>query len=111
MKLNAVEIMLRLKCDVHTWMTAYVGIVNHPYFAVSNDMGAYEIAKVPAGTYTIETWHEKYGPLTQKIVVKAGAATTLDFMYTGAEKPPAKASIQELRIPGDDFTALLAFAR
>ena len=83
------EVMLRIKCDVHSWMTTYVGVVTNPYFAVSNAAGTFEIANVPAGSYTIQTWHERYGPLAQMVRVRAGAATTVDFTYTGAEKPPA----------------------
>jgi len=81
------ELMLRVKCDIHSWMTSYVGVVSNPYFAVSNEAGTFEIANVPAGTYTIQTWHERYGPLTQMVRVRAGAATTVDFTYTGTEKP------------------------
>jgi plastocyanin len=83
------EVMLRIKCDVHSWMTTYVGIVTNPYFAVTNEGGTFEIPGVPAGSYTIQTWHERYGPLTQMVRVRAGAATTVDFTYTGNEKPPA----------------------
>jgi plastocyanin len=83
------EVMLKIKCDVHSWMTAYVGVVANPYFAVSNEGGLYEISNVPAGSYAILTWHERFGPLMQKVTVKAGATTMVDFAYTGAEKPPA----------------------
>jgi hypothetical protein len=82
------EDILRLKCDVHSWMTAYIGIVSHPYFAVSNAGGTFAIANVPAGMRTIQVWHERYGPLTQTVRVRAGATTTADFTYTGNEKPP-----------------------
>ena len=85
-RLKDEEIMLRLKCDVHSWMTAFVGVVSNPYFAVSHDAGIFEIDNVPAGTYTIQAWHEQYGPLTQTVRVKAGAPTTVDFNYTGSEK-------------------------
>ena len=81
------EEMMRLKCDVHSWMTAYIGIVNHPYFAVTSTAGTFEIANVPTGTYTIKAWQERYGPLMQTVRVRAGAATTVDFAYTGNEKP------------------------
>ena len=54
-QLKQEEIMLRLKCDVHRWMTAYIGVVSHPYFAVSGTGGTFEIANVPVGTYTIQT--------------------------------------------------------
>ena len=79
---RAEEMMLPLGCDVHRWMTAYVGIVSHPYFSVSGPDGTFSIAKVPAGTYTIKTWHERFGELTKKVTVKPGATTTIDFAYT-----------------------------
>jgi hypothetical protein len=81
------EVMLRIKCDIHNWMTTYVGVVTNPYFAVSNTMGTFEIANVPPGTYTIQAWQERYGPLTQKVIVKAGATSTVNFVYSGSEKP------------------------
>jgi len=81
------EVMLRIKCDIHSWMTTYIGVVTHPYFAVSNDAGTFEIANVPAGSYTIQAWHERYGPLMQTVRVRAGAATMVNFTYTGTEKP------------------------
>jgi plastocyanin len=83
------EVMLRIKCDVHSWMTTYVGVVTNPYFAVSNDAGTFEIANVPAGSYMIQAWHERYGPLMQAVRVRAGAATMVNFTYTGTEKPPS----------------------
>jgi plastocyanin len=83
--------MLRLMCDVHSWMTAYIAVVSHPYFAVSNKAGTFEIANVPPGTYTIQAWHERYGPAMKPVAVKAGAPVTVDFTYTGKEKaPPGK---------------------
>jgi hypothetical protein len=80
------EVMLQLKCDVHRWMTAYIGVVSHPYFAVSGTGGTFEIANVPVGTYTIQTWHERYGSLTRPVRVTAGATAIVDVAYTGAEK-------------------------
>jgi plastocyanin len=88
-KLKNEEVMLHIKCDVHSWMTTYVGVVTNPYFAVSNEGGNFEIPNVPAGSYTILTWHERYGPLMQTVRVRAGATTTVDFAYMGTEKPPA----------------------
>ena len=98
-RLKDEEIMLRLKCDVHSWMTAFVGVVSHPYFAVSHDAGIFEIDNVPVGTYTIQAWHEQYGSLMQTVRVKAGAPTTVDFSYTGSEK--AAAVLRELVVPAD----------
>jgi plastocyanin len=73
--------MVQLKCDIHRWMTAYVGVVNHPYFAVTGEAGSFVIEKVPAGTHTIQTWHERYGVRTQTVRVTAGTITTVDFTY------------------------------
>jgi plastocyanin len=92
------ETMLRLMCDVHRWMTAYVGVVTHPYFSVSGADGAFDISDVPAGTYTLRTWHERFGELTQTVQVRAGATTTVDFGYTGTETPPT-AGIHDLHVP------------
>lgn len=82
------EEMLRLMCDVHRWMVAFVGVVTHPYFAVSGAAGTLRIENVPAGTHTIQAWHERFGLLTQTVRVKPGATVTVDFMFTGYEKPP-----------------------
>jgi plastocyanin len=87
-RLKEEEVMLRVKCDVHSWMTSFVGVVGHPYFATTGGAGTYVIDNVPAGTYTIQTWHERYGVLTQSVRVTEGSATTIDFSYTGLEKAP-----------------------
>jgi plastocyanin len=101
-QLKAEEVMLHVRCDVHSWMTGYVGVVSHPYFAVTNATGAFTIANVPAGKQTVQVWHEQYGPLTQTVDVKAGGATTVEFTYTGSEKPTQAAfAVQELVIPAD----------
>jgi hypothetical protein len=84
-KPSQAEVMLRLGCDVHRWMTAYVGVVTNPYFAVSGPMGSFQIDKVPPGTYTIHAWHERYGVTTKTVVVRPGATTTIDFDYAGTE--------------------------
>ena len=104
-RLKDEEIMLRLKCDVHSWMVAYVGVVSHPYFAVTHDAGTFEIDNVPAGTYTIQAWHERYGALMQTVRVRTGAPATVDFTYTDAEK--AAAGVQDLILPAGVMTARL----
>jgi plastocyanin len=80
-KPKAEELMLKIGCDVHRWMTAYVGVVSHPYFAVSGANGSFEIAKVPAGTHTIRAWHERFGEMKKTVAVKPGGVTTIDFAY------------------------------
>jgi PAS domain S-box-containing protein len=89
---------------VHSWMTGYIGIVSHPYFAVTDAAGAFTIANVPAGKQTMQVWHEQYGALTQTVDVKAGGMTTVEFAYAGNEKPSPSQSalaVQELVVPAD----------
>ena len=81
-RLKDEEIMLRLKCDVHRWMMAYIGVVSHPYFAVSGTGGTFEIVNVPVGTHTIQTWHERFGSLTRPVRVTAGATAIVDGAAT-----------------------------
>jgi hypothetical protein len=107
--LRNAEMMLRLKCDIHSWMVAYVGIVAHPHFAVSDATGLFQIPNVPAGTYTIRAWHEQYGPATQKVQVKAGAVATVEFGFEGTEKPAA-ASVRDLVLPAGLSTIQVAAA-
>lgn len=94
------EVLLHIKCDVHTWMNSYVGVVNTPFFSVSDANGAFRIAGVPAGKHMLQIWHERYGPLMQEIDVRPGATTSVELTYTGTEKPGAAAGLpmRELRI-------------
>ena len=80
------EGMLRIRCDLHRWMTEYIAVLPHPYFAVTGPSGTFTIAGVPLGTHTIQTWHEKYGVLTQTVSVEADGVTVADFTYPGAPR-------------------------
>ena len=73
--------IIKFKCDVHPWMTGYVGIVNHPFFAVTGDDGTFTIAKVPPGTYTVEAWHERYGAKSAELTVSADKPAELTFTF------------------------------
>lgn len=74
------EILLRFKCDVHAWMFAYVGVMDHPWFAVTNEKGEYKLPPdLPAGEYTLVALHRKAGELTQKITVADGDKKTANF--------------------------------
>ena len=57
--ITAPEVLVKLKCDVHPWMFAYIGVQNHPYFAVTDKDGNFKIASVPAGNYTLTAYHLK----------------------------------------------------
>ena len=75
----------KIKCDVHPWMGAYLGVFDHPYFAVTDDSGSYTISGLPAGKYVIEAWHEKLGSQTADITVDDSGASQ-DFSF----KKPSK---------------------
>ena len=75
------EVMVKIGCDVHRWMTAYVGVVTNPYFAVSGADGSFEIRNVPAGKYTLEAWHEQLGVITSAVIVKSGATAQAGLTY------------------------------
>jgi len=76
------EVMVPIKCDVHAWMRAYIGVLNHPFFAVTGADGAFSLKNLPAGTYTIEAWHEKLGTQTTQVTV--GTAESKDTTFTFA---------------------------
>jgi hypothetical protein len=78
------EVMVPFKCDVHGWMSAYVGVVEHPYFAVTSDGGRFELKGLPAGTYTIEAWHEKAGTQTQQVTVGEKESKEIGFSFRAA---------------------------
>ena len=78
------EIMVPVKCNVHPWMQAYVGVVDHPFFAVSGADGSFTITGLPAGTYTLEAWHEKLGTQTQTVTVTDGQAASVSFTFKAA---------------------------
>jgi plastocyanin len=75
------EVLVPLKCDVHNWMQAYVGVVGHPYFAVSARGGAFELKDLPAGTYTIEAVHEKLGAQTETVTIGERESKTIGFTF------------------------------
>jgi plastocyanin len=75
------EVMVPIRCDVHNWMRAYVGVLDHPYFAVTDEEGRFVIPALPAGTYTIEAWHESLGVDTAEITVAPGQTTDVAFVF------------------------------
>ncbi len=77
------EVMVKIKCEVHNWMAAYAGVLDHPFYAVTDDKGNFTIKDLPAGTYEIEAWQEKYGPKTMTVTVGPSDTKTVDFTYEG----------------------------
>ncbi len=78
-KPEAVEV----KCDVHGWMHGWLVATPNPYFAVTDESGSFKLTDVPAGSYTVEVWHEKLGKSTQKVTVKAKEDAKANFELAG----------------------------
>jgi plastocyanin len=78
------EVMIHFKCDVHNWMSAYVGVLNHPYFAVTKADGTFDLPNVPPGTYTVEAWHEKFGRRTAQVRVEPRQTETASFTFAAS---------------------------
>jgi len=76
------EPAFRIKCDVHPWMSTFLGVFSHPYFAVTGPDGSFEITGLPAGTYTIEAWHELLGTRRSGVTVLDGLAAAADLTFT-----------------------------
>jgi len=75
------EIMIPVKCNIHAWMHAYIGVVDHPYFAVTGPNGTFEWKNVPPGDYTVGVWHEKLGKQEQQVHVAAAGSAAVNFTY------------------------------
>ena len=73
------EVLVRMKCDVHQWMFAYVGVVDHPYFAVTDKDGNFTIKNVPPGKYTVEAVHQKAAPTGKTAEVEAGKSVNFEI--------------------------------
>jgi len=80
-KFTAPEVMVHVKCDVHPWMSGYIGVLDNPLWAVSAADGTFEIKDVPAGTYTVEAWHEAAGTQTMQVTVTDAAPGAADFSF------------------------------
>jgi len=78
------EVMVEVRCDVHPWMRAYLGVVDHPYWAVTGSDGRFTLADVPPGDYVAAAWHERFGTRTQQVTVGAKEAKQITFTFTGA---------------------------
>jgi len=93
-KFSRKEILIPVKCNQHPWMKANIGVLDHPYFAVSAKDGTYTIKNVPPGTYTVVFWHETQGEQTASVTVAAKESKTQDMTYkAGASAAPASMEI------------------
>jgi hypothetical protein len=84
MKRDEASPPMKVKCDIHPWMNAFVAVSPHPYFSVTGDDGSFKLENLPPGTYTIEAWHEKYKVLEQTVTIGDKETKTVEFTYPKA---------------------------
>jgi len=75
------DVAVSLRCDLHPWMQAWIGVVDHPYFAVTGADGAFRLADVPPGTYTITAWHERFGTQSQQVTLAERGTATVELAF------------------------------
>ena len=75
------EVMVKTKCDVHPWMKAWIGVVDHPHFAVTGADGGFEFKGLPPGDYEVEVWHESLGRKSQKVTVAQGGTADVELSF------------------------------
>lgn len=75
------ELFVQTKCSVHPWMNAYVAVMDHPYFDVSNEQGEFTLKNLTPGKYTIEAWHEVFGTKQQEITVTESGMDPVSFTF------------------------------
>lgn len=75
------ELFLQAKCSVHPWMGAYIAVMEHPFFNVTDSKGSFEIKNLAPGTYTIEAWHEIFGTLQQEVNLLEGRPAAIEFKF------------------------------
>jgi hypothetical protein len=76
------EVMVPITCDLHGWMTAHVGVLDHPYLLVTGEDGSFALTDVPPGTYTVEAWHERLGTTTATVTVRARERSRVSLRFT-----------------------------
>lgn len=76
------EVMIPVRCDVHGWMEAYIGVVDHPFHAVSAEDGSFSLDGLPPGEYELEAWHELYGTSTQMVTVPESGEAEVTFEFS-----------------------------
>ena len=75
------EVMVKFKCDVHPWMAAYIGVLEHPFFSVTGATGEFTLKNLPPGNYTLEAWHEELGTRTESVKIGPGESRDITFTF------------------------------
>jgi len=77
------EVSIRVQCDVHGWMQAYIAVFEHPFFVVTGHDGRFSLDDLPPGDYVLEAWHESLGVQTQSVIVTSGGNAEVSFVFGG----------------------------
>jgi uncharacterized protein (DUF2141 family) len=75
--------MIRVKCNIHGWMHAWIGVVDNPYFAVTGSDGTFSLKNLPPGAYTIEAWQEALGSQEQQVTIGPSGKSNISFTFKG----------------------------
>lgn len=94
-KPNRVDGLLDVKCDAHYWMRSYIYSSKHPYVAVTDDKGNFEIKDLLPGKYKVRFWHEGFEEVVRDIEVKAGSSTTADVTFKKTVTPAFLSRVEE----------------
>jgi hypothetical protein len=73
--------VIPVKCDIHRWMSSYIHVVENPFYAVSAADGSFAIKNLPAGTFTLEAWHEKLGTQIKEVTLTSGKSQEVTFTF------------------------------
>jgi len=76
---------VKIKCDLHPWMSAWIIVTDHPYHAVTDENGSFSLSNIPAGSYTVEVWHESLGARSQMVTVAAGEVHDMAIDLAGGD--------------------------
>ena len=74
--------IFKITCDFHPWMQGWVVVTDNPYVVATDGGGTFKLPDVPAGTHTVEVWHETLGKVTKQVTVKAGEEAKVTFELT-----------------------------
>lgn len=75
------EVMIPVKCNVHAWMKTYIGVLDHPFFTVTDQSGSFKFEGMSPGEYTVAAWHESFGETTQTIKVRESESASSNFVF------------------------------
>lgn len=75
------EVAVKVKCDIHAWMSSYVCVVRHPFYAVTGDGGSFSLGKLPPGEYVVGIWHERLGTQEMTVTIADGESKAIEFVF------------------------------